>query len=252
MSSAHRNIISARIVDIAIGDNRRDVDQKSVADLARSISAIGLQTPITARIDPDEQDYILVAGRHRLEAVRSLGHERIDCMLVEWDADEARRWEIAENLHRAELTVLQRDEQIAEWIRLTEAKLVVSDKLSETREGRPGVPAAVVKELGVNAKDAQRAEKVASLSEQAKAAARDAGLDNNRSALLRIASSKEPAAQVEAVRAIAERKRVLTDAESVEKQVQAIVSAWNRAGSEARDIFKAEYIDVPVMDARFG
>jgi hypothetical protein len=27
-------------------------------------------------------------------------------------------WEFAENLHRAELTVLERDEQIAKWIRL--------------------------------------------------------------------------------------------------------------------------------------
>src|SRR3954471_13123367 len=36
---------------------------------------------------------------------------------------EARLWEIAENLHRADLTVQERSEHVAEWIRLTDEKL---------------------------------------------------------------------------------------------------------------------------------
>jgi hypothetical protein len=72
---------------------------------------------------------------------------------------------------RAELTKLERDENIAEWIRLTEREQVVSGKLRETREGRPGIPSSVKDELGVGDDEARRAVKVDSLSPEAKAAA---------------------------------------------------------------------------------
>ena len=38
------------------------------------------------------------------------------------DEIDAGRWETAENLHRAELTMLERANQTAEWVRLTEKK----------------------------------------------------------------------------------------------------------------------------------
>ncbi len=71
--------------------------------------------------------------------------------------------EIAENLHRSDLTVLERDEQVARWIGLTESKLVVSGTLPETREGRPGIPRSVRLELGIDETDAERAVKVAGI-----------------------------------------------------------------------------------------
>jgi hypothetical protein len=43
------------------------------------------------------------------------------CRITTWGESQARRWKIAENLHRADLTTLQRNEQVAEWIALTEA-----------------------------------------------------------------------------------------------------------------------------------
>ena len=36
---------------------------------------------------------------------------------------DARLWEIAENLHRSELTVTERAEHIAEWVRLIAEKV---------------------------------------------------------------------------------------------------------------------------------
>ena len=66
--------------------------------------------------------------------------------------------------------------------------------------GRPesGVKAAA-RALGVNRMDAHRAVKVASLSPEAKAAAVDAGLDDNRTALLAAAREVEPQKQVKAL-----------------------------------------------------
>lgn len=106
------------------------------------------------------------------------------------DLVHARLWEISENLHRAELTALERDEHVAEWIRLANEKTKldgvssqVGTKLSKrgrTGEGRPesGVRAAS-RELGIDKDDAHRAVKVAGLSDAAKKEARKVGLDDN-------------------------------------------------------------------------
>jgi ParB family chromosome partitioning protein len=75
----------------------------------------------------------------------------------------AKLWEIAENLHRAELTKLQRDERMAEWIRLTDVSQVATHQKGQ----RPGGINAASRELGVDRTDAQRAVKVASLSDEA-------------------------------------------------------------------------------------
>lgn len=46
-------------------------------------------------------------------------------------------WEISENLHRAELTKLERDEQIARWIELVEQKRIISQSEKKPDAGRP-------------------------------------------------------------------------------------------------------------------
>ncbi len=89
--------------------------------------------------------------------------------------DAARLWEIAENLHRAELTALERAENIAEWIRLAD-KVGQLDPLSKGGRGNEGGVRAAAREIGVERMEARRAEKVASLSDDAKEAAREAGL----------------------------------------------------------------------------
>jgi len=125
-------------------------------------------------------------------------------------------WEIAENLHRAELTALERSEHVSEWIQLAErkaAQVLLQDatKLSKRGrdgEGRPesGVRAAA-RELNIESTAAHRAVKVASLSDAAKEAARETGLDDNRSALLDAAAKSEEE-QAERIREIAREKEM--------------------------------------------
>jgi ParB family chromosome partitioning protein len=86
-------------------------------------------------------------------------------------------------MHRAELTVLERDEQIVEWIRLTEEadKLSQIATVSEKPKGGRGKSAGVrkaAKELGIDKDDAHRAVKVASLTEEAKETAREVAMAN--------------------------------------------------------------------------
>ena len=49
--------------------------------------------------------------------------------------DEARLWEIAENLHRAELSKLERDDNVAEWIKITDR---LASQSATPKEGRGG------------------------------------------------------------------------------------------------------------------
>jgi ParB family transcriptional regulator, chromosome partitioning protein len=102
--------------DIIVGDRLRALDRQSVERLKESISRIGLRTPISVR--SGEQGWTLVAGRHRLEACIELGMDEIPVVAETGSEFEARLWEIAAKLHRAELTALERAKHISQWIRL--------------------------------------------------------------------------------------------------------------------------------------
>jgi ParB/RepB/Spo0J family partition protein len=113
------------ISSIKINPRRRAVREKAVADLALSIEKIGLRMPITVRTTKDHK-IVLVAGAHRIAAFKKLGRDKIDCYVLDENEPEekARLWEIAENLHQAELTALEKSEHIAEWVKLTEMKMI--------------------------------------------------------------------------------------------------------------------------------
>jgi ParB-like chromosome segregation protein Spo0J len=237
------------IDDIAIGAGHREVNAAAVKRLADSIDKIGLRHPITVREKGDK--YQLVAGRHRMEACRKLGRDFVPATIVKMTNDDARLWEIAENLHRADLTKLERDEQVAEWIKITE-------RVSRQVDAKPGRPEggvrAAARELGVDEADARRAVNVASLSDEAKEAARDNDLDNNRSALLAASRETTPAAQVARI-VNYKTPRIADDpldsSGVLEGQVAALMAAWNKASKDAREEFLLR-IDAPIMDRQFA
>lgn len=240
---------------ITIPANRRAINQDAVDRLKTSIEAIGLHTPLTVLSVNDGERLDLVTGAHRLHAVKALGWPFVPCFVIEDDLVEAQMWEIAENLHRAELTALERDEQIAKWVELAEAKLsqvaTVSDKGGRGREG--GTRAAS-RELGISKDNAHRATKVASLSAEAKEYARESGMEKNRSALLEAAREETPEGQLTALQRRVRAKLAdepLNDIEAKETQLRALMAAWNKAGKEAREEF-LDRIDSPVMDRRYG
>lgn len=233
---------------IKIGPRHRELREEQVSSLMQSISKIGLKTPITVRQPTGDEDVYLVAGGHRLEACKRLGMDAIEAFVVENDdEDAARMWEIAENLHRAELTALERSEHVAEWVRLADKRDVENKPLqvaTVSRGGRgkeSGVRAAS-RELGIESTEAHRAVKVASLTEEAKEAAREEGLDDNRSALLE-AASVDADKQADRLRQIAREKemrrqfRQQNPIDQSDKQLNALHKAWDAADSDARARF---------------
>src|SRR5271169_5314611 len=90
-------------------ERMRKLRHELVDKLAKSIEKEGLLQPIIVRPLPDHRGYVLIAGHHRLEAVRKLKHDTIRAEILEGlSADQARVAEIDENLIRADLTPSER------------------------------------------------------------------------------------------------------------------------------------------------
>lgn len=255
--------------EIDVPQGRRPIDAEAVKRLASSIREIGLRHPISVR--SVDSRFQLIAGRHRIEAVRLNHGESIAAIIVKDDDLEARLWEIAENLHRADLTVTQRAEQITEWTKLTKEKrerereVFLRQHGAKQDAGRPeGGARMAARELGVTEQEVRRAEKIAAIAPEAKAAAREAGLDDNQRRLLEVAALPV-SEQVAAVHALAEakaRKPVppsdapRNDFEMINLEHKALVTAWERARTEARQKFLADIgavlADAPIMDRQFA
>jgi hypothetical protein len=171
----------------------RSFSATDVAALAESIKTIGLQSPLT--IIERYGVYLLVAGRHRLEALRLLGEESAPCRIVDFNDVEARLWAISENLHRAELNVLARSEQIAEFAELT--KCVQLAHPSGGVQPHDTGKSAAARDLGITREKVRRAQAIASLPKEVKAKAVDLGMADNQAALLEAAKAPTPKAQVE-------------------------------------------------------
>lgn len=230
------------IDNIYIGDRLRAPDMARVSEIAKSISEIGLLNPPAVRIvdkmviEGVEEGGVpvLIVGHHRVLALKSLGKETIECDVYKVDPLRAELMEIAENLHRAELTVLERAKQVARWIELTEYNRASDEQdkpaqvapVSKGGRGKESGVNAAARELGIERTAAQRDVKIASLSPEAEAAAVAAGLDDNQSALLEAAKESEPEKQVAVIE---QRKAAKPTSRPDEARRNTREAHWQRA-----------------------
>jgi ParB-like chromosome segregation protein Spo0J len=130
-----------------------------------------------------------------LRPIRGLGKDEIPAVITALKKTECRLWEIAENVHRAELTVQERADLIEEWVELVKrrkgAQLAHPGGKQQTDQGIK----AASRELVLDRRDVQRAMRIASIAPEAKEIARDAGMADNQSKLLEIA--REPTAKLQ-------------------------------------------------------
>ena len=107
--SRARRVLPVDLAAIEIPQRLRAVDPETVSALADSIARLGLQNPIILQKHPDDPGLLLlVAGAHRLQAVRDLGWPRIEALVVDGSPEELNLIEIDENLIRKDLTPLDR------------------------------------------------------------------------------------------------------------------------------------------------
>ncbi len=103
-----------KITDIVVDPNHRPLIPEKVSEIAESMAEIRQMNPITVTPRKDGK-FDLVSGNHRREAAETLGWTQIRAQIVEGEKTEVRLWAIADDLHRAGLTVLQEAERTAEW-----------------------------------------------------------------------------------------------------------------------------------------
>ncbi|MBF0461668.1 MAG: ParB N-terminal domain-containing protein [Magnetococcales bacterium] len=101
-------------------DRMRKIQLERIPALAENIREFGLHTPILLAPVPDwpDDEFQLVAGHHRLEAVRSLGHETIAAIVLDLDDTQRRLCELDENLCRVDLNAAERCDHALERKRL--------------------------------------------------------------------------------------------------------------------------------------
>lgn len=248
------------ISDVEVGDRLRGITPERVAGLKASIAEIGLRTPITvaAMRDEDEWHFRLVAGAHRLEALRQLGEEFVEAYVMEGDPQDAELWEIDENFARAELSDAQRADHHVRREAILKRKGLVQANGGDRRSERQNVglksyAKTAAEALGVDERTVQR-----DLARGKKIApevlAEVAGTELDKGVVLdelaRTPRDDQPAKLSE----IAARRSTirlapdpLNDPEAHEKQLAALMSAWNRAAGPVRQEFLLR-IDQPVFD----
>ena len=90
------------IKEIQVKEGRRSLDTCHVGELADSIREIGLLNPLTI-----DRDNFLIAGLHRLEAVKRLGWTEVDCTVSSLEGLAAELAEIDENIVRSDMSTLE-------------------------------------------------------------------------------------------------------------------------------------------------
>ena len=220
-----------KISEIKINPGRRDTQQRNVEELARSIAAVGLMNPITVT-----QDNTLIAGLHRLEAVKLLGWTKIECVVSEADGLQAELAEIDENFVRAGLShrelgdLLLRRKELYEAIhpetrqgqrngqtaKNANFSLLETKSFAQDTADKLGVSKRTVEQLVQTARD---------LTPEAKKTIRDAGDKITRGAALKISrlppDQQEEAAAVLTIAPPAKKKPDTADLESLLKEFKA-------------------------------
>ncbi len=245
----------------------RAINEATVSALAESIASVGLINPIRVRERLDHWE--VSAGAHRLAACQLLGLAEAECIVINEDDLHAELSMIDENLCRNELSPAERASQTARrkaiYLELhpetdhganvggPSGQFVQTEKPSFAME----TAAATGKDERTVRRDAERGEKVIpEVIDMITGTKLDTGTYLDK--LKRLPPNEQVAAAKRDLAILRQNERVakpaikvadapLNDESAQERQVAALMSAWNKAGPEARQEF-LERIEQPVFD----
>lgn len=104
--------VSLGVIDNSSYAARLEMDEGRLGELMRSIGQVGLLQPII--VTEKLGKFTVVAGHRRYEATRRLGHNWIECQVL--DAGESMNWQVTmdENLCRHDLSPIEEASMIQE------------------------------------------------------------------------------------------------------------------------------------------
>lgn len=205
------------IEEIQIKEGRRELNVEHVEELLGSIRELGLLNPLTV-----DKDHILIAGLHRLEAVKRLGWSEVEVTVCSLEGLQAELAEIDENIIRSDLSALEygeillRRKEIYETLHpetkagVSQAAGMnraigrdVSDKMTLTSKS---FVEDTAEKLGVGKRTVERQIQTAkNLTPEAKEIIRDSDTKITKKAALKLSRLK-PEQQKEAAKMLAEKK----------------------------------------------
>jgi len=249
------------VEDVVVGDRARGLDESVVDSLAESIGAIGLLHAVT--LTPHGH---LIAGLHRLEAVRRLGWETIPANVV--DGEQVELVEIDENLIRAELTVLERAEHLQRRREIYET--LHPESIHGNGPGRgntgpqedraPGFARATADKVGQSASTIRRQVAIAEgLPKEVRDLIRQSPVADNGKELRKLAKlpqqeqiSVAQRIACDDVKTVWEAQKAFRLAQAEAKPAKSGVSVFHCSVSELRDYVAAQSVDLILTDPPYG
>lgn len=248
---------SISISDIHIGERLREIDEDHAQAIALSIGEIGLQSPIQVRPTPAQKGgkFTLVAGGHRLRGCQIAGLTEIDAFVVKADGRQAQLLEIAENLFRNDLSIIDRAIFVQQYRALWEEEHGEIKRGGDHRPNRHGgglVAASfsdhVADRLGLSKRSSERLDRIARrLHPELRSALRHTEVADQSTMLEKLAKM-EPAMQRRAAiayRDLGDIKQALTlisDKRPVDKTpdeilFEKLIDLWSRANANVKGSF---------------
>lgn len=117
--AAHQQRLKAYSVEISRvspdpSQPRRIHDQVAHEELTASVKQHGILQPLSVRLVPDEDRYIIIAGERRYRAAKAAGLESVPCWVQEPKNDHVLLQQVIENWQRADLHPLDLASSLAE------------------------------------------------------------------------------------------------------------------------------------------
>jgi hypothetical protein len=178
---------------IEVPDDPCNPDQVKL--FAEGMRVTGVRNPLTvrpiklyqARRGPRMHRFALLSDPHQLAARKSLGFISVDCIVMDINERDARLWQIADIIHRPDLSVIDWAELVMEWVRLVREKGGHDAHPQGGKQPHDKGLSEAERVLGVSRRDLRRAEQICSICDQAKQEIRKINL-NVRKAVLKVAS----------------------------------------------------------------
>jgi ParB family transcriptional regulator, chromosome partitioning protein len=123
------DVVTLELDRIVVGRRLRSIDADWVALIAASMKERGQDTPIHVGPAGEDGRHPLIAGAHRVAALREAGLPEARCIIFRGDALAAQLLEIDENLLRRGLSALDRA------VFLAKRKAIYEEMYPETRHG---------------------------------------------------------------------------------------------------------------------
>ncbi len=273
MKSTGSKIIEIGRIDP--GKRLRDASPEYVELFIETLRGGGF-LPAIQVAETSKGNYRLIAGYHRLVAHSGAGIKKIAANVFKPDAELAEEqiieMQAAENLHRNELTMLDRAIFLSSWKRVyekmnpeTKAGVAGANAKNGNANDKLSFAEETEKKLGIDKRTIQRAIHLAdNIPESLRPQIRNTPLENNQ-AHLAILADQEIATQAQSVEYLNEGKaKNIKDAidhvtgnaqpekSPLENQVSGLKDKWASAGNEARKQFIAHLQETGELEAFNG